>query len=137
MNTDKLKPCPFCDSLDLTYFGSSIRTAHKVQCLECYATVASTTQEAATVWNRRPNEILIGEYPYQKTDAYLDHVKQIAELTKQRDELLKAVTYVKSEIKADGIEEAIKETRESMEEGSPKWFCRVEDLRKYADKLRG
>ena len=67
-NTDKLKPCPFCGSLDLTYFGASIGTAHKVQCLECYAVVASTTQEAATVWNTRAYE------------------SEIAELTKQRDE---------------------------------------------------
>ena len=48
-----------------------------------------------------------------------------------------AVKDMEAETKADVIEEAIKETRDCMEEGSPKWFCRVEDLRKYADKLRG
>ena len=40
-------------------------------------------------------------------------------------------------IKADAIEEAAHKTRESMQDGCPKWLCRVSDLEAYANKLRG
>ncbi len=39
-------------------------------------------------------------------------------------------------IEADAIEKAVFETRDSMQVGSPKWFCRVTDLEQYANKLR-
>ena len=41
-----------------------------------------------------------------------------------------------NQMKADAIESAIRETRDSMGDGLPQWFCRVSDLREYADKLR-
>ena len=40
-------------------------------------------------------------------------------------------------IKADAIEEATHKTRESMQDGCPKWLCRVSELEDYANKLRG
>ena len=40
-------------------------------------------------------------------------------------------------IKADAIEEATHKTRESMQDGCPKWLCRVSELEAYANKLRG
>lgn len=51
---------------------------------------------------------------------------------------LKRVTsdsYVNN-IKADAIELATFKTREAMQEGCPKWLCRVVELEKYADSLR-
>lgn len=39
------------------------------------------------------------------------------------------------QIKADAIREATYKLRDCMENGSPKWFCRVVDLLAYADEL--
>ena len=41
-----------------------------------------------------------------------------------------------NEIKADGIIDAIADTRSEMVHGSAKWLCRVLDLEEYAEKIR-
>lgn len=66
-------------------------------------------------------------------DEALEFIKNAA---MDKITLLASPTSSANKIKAEGIEEAVAATRESMSEGCNKWLCRVVDLQSYANNLK-
>jgi hypothetical protein len=67
---------------------------------------------------------------------HIDQLKVVETSDQVAAALILAELRSKATAESDAVERAIMETRDSMEEGQPRWFCRVETLREWAEKNR-